>query len=83
MSLSKKHLFTCLILICVVTQVSGQSVPDSITKKIDALFKKWDNNGSPGFAVGVVRNDSLIFAKGTGWRILNIIPLLHPKQVFT
>ncbi len=66
MSLSKMYLFTCLIFICSVAQLSAQSVSDSITKKIDGLFKKWDNSGSPGYAVGVVRNDSLIFAKGYG-----------------
>jgi CubicO group peptidase (beta-lactamase class C family) len=48
---------------------SGQmsaALPDSTTKKIDALFKKWDSPGSPGCVIGVVRNDSLIYAKGYG-----------------
>jgi CubicO group peptidase (beta-lactamase class C family) len=58
------------------------SVPDSITKKIDALFKKWDNNGSPGFAVGVVRNDSLIFAKGYGMANLEYNIPIAPETSF-
>ncbi len=66
MSQTKKHLFTCLILVCAVARMPAQGLPDSTTKKIDALFKWWDSNGSPGYAVGVVRNDSLIFAKGYG-----------------
>lgn len=82
MSLSKKYLFTCLILICTVAHTSAQSLPDSLTKKIDALFKKWDSNGSPGFAVGVVRNDSLIFAKGYGMANLEYnIPII-PETSF-
>jgi CubicO group peptidase (beta-lactamase class C family) len=46
--------------------LSAQSLPDSTIKKIDALFSKWDNAQSPGCVVGIVRNDSLIFAKGYG-----------------
>lgn len=48
---------------------SGQmsvALPDSTTKKIDALFKKWDTPNSPGCVIGIVRNDSLIYAKGYG-----------------
>jgi CubicO group peptidase (beta-lactamase class C family) len=44
----------------------AQTVPDSTLKRIDSLFKKWDNNYSPGCAVGVISNDSLIFSKGYG-----------------
>lgn len=82
MGLSKKYLFTCLILICAVAQISAQSVPDSIRKKIDALFKKWDNNNSPGYAVGVVRNDSLVFAKGYGMANLEYNIPITPETIF-
>ena len=44
----------------------AQSLPDSILKKIDNLFSEWNTPNSPGCAVGMVRNDSLIFAKGYG-----------------
>lgn len=50
-------------------QVSGQTpvvLSDSIAKKVDALFKKWDTPNSPGCVIGIVRNDSLIYAKGYG-----------------
>lgn len=47
-------------------KVSSLSLPDSITLKINRLFTQWDNTYSPGCAVGIVRNDSLIFAKGYG-----------------
>ena len=68
----KKNLLTCLILICVLSGASAQSVPDSTIKKIDDFFKYWDKNNSPGFAVGIVRNDSLIFAKGYGMANLEL-----------
>ena len=47
-------------------KTSAQSIPDSVIKKIDSLFSKWNNNNSPGCTVGIVRNDSLIFSKGYG-----------------
>ncbi|HZY36999.1 MAG TPA: serine hydrolase domain-containing protein [Mucilaginibacter sp.] len=44
----------------------GQSVPDSMRKKVDNIFKKWDKPNTPGCVVGVIRNDSLLYAKGYG-----------------
>jgi CubicO group peptidase (beta-lactamase class C family) len=49
-----------------VTIVCTQSLPDSIIRKIDNLFILWDKVQSPGCAIGIVRNDSLIFSKGYG-----------------
>ncbi|ULQ50878.1 serine hydrolase domain-containing protein [Flavihumibacter fluvii] len=54
-----------LVLLNVQT-VTAQAIPDSITNRIDSLFGKWTLGNSPGCAVGIVRNDSLIFAKGYG-----------------
>ncbi len=44
----------------------GQALPDSIVTKINTFFTTWNNANSPGCAVGIVRNDSLIFSKGYG-----------------
>ncbi|WP_165500379.1 serine hydrolase domain-containing protein [Pedobacter psychroterrae] len=46
--------------------ISAQSLPDSVAKKVDNLFAKWDKPNSPGCVIGIVRNDSLIYAKGYG-----------------
>ena len=55
-----------LFFLFVSFKASAQSLPDSVIKKIDSLFSKWNNNNSPGCTVGIVRNDSLIFSKGYG-----------------
>jgi len=47
-------------------RVCGQGLPDSLVRKIDSICSKRDEASSPGCAVGVVRNDSLVFAKGYG-----------------
>ncbi|HEY0612269.1 MAG TPA: serine hydrolase domain-containing protein [Chitinophaga sp.] len=44
----------------------GQPIPDSTLKKLDQLFARWNRPNSPGCAVGIIRNDSLIFSKGYG-----------------
>src|SRR5262245_21951039 len=57
-----------LLLASLVTgkEASSQILPDSVIKKIDSLFISWNNENSPGCAIGIIRNDSLIYAKGYG-----------------
>lgn len=67
--MNMKIKFTPLLLLaffCSQDQLTAQPVSDSIIKKIDSLFSKWNNTDSPGCTVGIVRNDSLIFSKGYG-----------------
>lgn len=54
--------FSCVT----ISNVSAQSIPDSITRKIDSLFVKWNTGNSPGCTIGIIRNDSLIYTKGYG-----------------
>jgi len=44
----------------------AQPLPDSMRVKVDNIFKRWDSTGSPGCVVGIVRNDSLVYARGYG-----------------
>src|SRR4029453_19642900 len=60
----------------------AQPIPDSTLKKIDDIFKKWDNTYSPGCTVGIVRNDSLIFSKGYGMANLEYAVRNTPATVF-
>lgn len=60
----------------------SQKLPDSVIKRIDNLFQKWDKTSAPGCAIGIVRNDTLIYAKGYGMANLeNGIPI-SPETVF-
>lgn len=61
-----KILMLLLLSVIFVDSLSAQALPDSITKKIDSIFAKWNTMNSPGCTVGIIRNDSLIFAKGYG-----------------
>ncbi|RZM26836.1 MAG: class A beta-lactamase-related serine hydrolase, partial [Pedobacter sp.] len=64
-----KKLFRVIVpvfCLCIPLKVCAQSLPDSVAKKVDKLFAKWDIPNSPGCVIGIVRNDSLIYAKGYG-----------------
>lgn len=67
MQIHKKKLV--ILLLCSLIpalRVNAQALPDSITKKVDGLFAKWNTPNTPGCVIGIVRNDSLIYAKGYG-----------------
>jgi CubicO group peptidase (beta-lactamase class C family) len=44
----------------------SQSIPAATIKKIDSLYTNWNTTNTPGCVIGIVRNDSLIYAKGYG-----------------
>lgn len=74
-------LFLCLILTA-DTKLGAQALPEPIVKKINSLFKSWDNAQSPGCVVGIVRNDSLIFSKGYGMANLEYAIPNSPETVY-
>lgn len=82
MSSIKKRFPFCVLLVSLVACASAQNLPDSTIKKIDNLFKYWDTNTSPGFAIGVVRNDSLIFSKGYGMANLEYNIPIKAETIF-
>jgi CubicO group peptidase (beta-lactamase class C family) len=60
----------------------SQSLPPAITDKIDSVFRQWDRTSSPGCSVGIVRNDTLIFAKGYGMANLEYGVPIGPETIF-
>lgn len=74
-------LFVILVLLS-AGSLSAKSLPDSLEIKINALFAQWDNVNSPGCVVGIVRNDSLIFAKGYGIANLEYAVPNTPQTIY-
>lgn len=62
----KKFIALLLCSLIPAIRVCAQVLPDSVTKKVDGLFAKWNTPNTPGCVIGIVRNDSLIYAKGYG-----------------
>jgi CubicO group peptidase (beta-lactamase class C family) len=80
-----KGISLCIFLIVTITspaKLFAQSIPDSTSRKIDSLFKTWNNKNSPGCAIGIVRNDSLIYAKGYGMSNLEYGIPVTPESIF-
>jgi CubicO group peptidase (beta-lactamase class C family) len=72
-----------LIVFCFTSlHVSAQILPDSTIRKIDQIFEKWPGNNGPGYTIGIVRNDSLIYAKGYGMANLEYAIPNKPETIY-
>jgi CubicO group peptidase (beta-lactamase class C family) len=71
-----------LISLIVNSKSSAQTLADSTIKKIDGLFALWNNAKTPGCSIGIVRDDSLIYAKGYGMSNLEYDIPITPATIF-
>ena len=58
--------FVVLITIFFVANVAAQEPTEEIQKQVDAVFAAYDKPGSPGCALGVIRDGQLIQSRGYG-----------------
>jgi len=81
----KKIINRFLFAVCcsfIISFLNAQHLPSTVVSQIDSLFKEFNTPNTPGCAVGVVRNDSLIYAKGYGLANLEYDIPITPKTVF-
>lgn len=53
------------------------------SQEIDSLFAKWDNDHSPGAAIGIIKEGKLIYAKGYGIANLDYgIPITSDSKFY-
>jgi CubicO group peptidase (beta-lactamase class C family) len=78
----KKFIIILLFSLIPLTKVFAQILPDSLTRRIDSLFVRWNNPYSPGCAIGIVRNDSLVYAKGYGLANIEYAIPNTPETIF-
>ena len=78
----RKQIWLLLCMLGLATSITAQHLPDSLTKKIDGLFSRWNTENSPGCAIGIVRNDTLIYAKGYGMANLEYGIPITPATIF-
>jgi len=77
-----KRLSFFTIMLFGLTQLTAQTLPDSLVKKIDSLFHRWNTKTTPGAVIGIIRNDSLIYAKGYGMANLEYAIPNSPETIF-
>src|SRR5215213_6332676 len=58
-------IFLCLLVFSTELLAQHSSV-EVDARRIDAIFASYDHDGSPGYAVGVVKNGTLVYARGFG-----------------
>ena len=62
-------------------QLIGQSLPDSVTRKIDSLFNRYTTT-TPGCAVAIVKNQKIVFKKGYGMANLEYNVPITSSSIF-
>lgn len=68
------------LIFCILSLYAYAQLPD-ITK-IDRIFSAWNNNNTPGGAVGIIKDGQLIFSKGYGLADLEHNVAVTPSSVF-
>jgi CubicO group peptidase (beta-lactamase class C family) len=62
--------------------LAQNSLGEVATRQIDAIFTAFDRDGSPGYAVGVVKNGKLVYARGFGRADLDYNAPITPRTSF-
>lgn len=60
----------------------GAIHPGCLKSKIDSVLKQWNSSNIQGGAVGIMRNDSLIYARGFGVANLERHTAITPQSIF-
>jgi len=71
--------FMCLILLVLCNYCTGQ---DSLSKYINGLLDRWDNSNSPGCAVAIVKDGTVIYKHGYGMANLEYDVPITSSSVF-
>jgi CubicO group peptidase (beta-lactamase class C family) len=73
--------FFCLLFFS-TDVLAAQSLSAAEASRIDAIFAPFDHDGSPGYAVGVVRSGKLVYARGFGRADLDDNEPITPRTSF-
>lgn len=65
-----------------ITKKDALTKKDELTKKVDALFARWDKTDSPGCALGIIKDASLVYKRGYGMANLDYNIPLSSASVF-
>ena len=69
------------LLVCLLASVS-LGLADERSDKVDKLFAEWDKPDSPGFAMAVIKDGKILYARGYGSANLELGFPLSPQSAF-
>ncbi|WP_256004899.1 serine hydrolase domain-containing protein [Pedobacter deserti] len=79
----KRYIFLSILFVPqLLLAQNTNTLSGELSTKIDGIFSRWDKPNSPGCVVGIVRNDSLIFAKGYGMANLEYNIPNSPETIY-
>lgn len=80
---SRKFRIQCVLLsTIIVVFLASTARADTLTDQVDKLFEIWDKPGSPGCALGVIKDGQFIYKRGYGMANLEYNIPLSSRSVF-
>ena len=63
-------------------QNAPRTLPDSLRRRVDAVFTGWDRSNSPGCALGVSEQGKVVYERGYGMSDLQHALAIAPQSIF-
>ena len=57
-------------------------IPDSLSKKVDAIFAEYDKTNSPGCALAILKDGKIIYKRGYGMSNMEYNIAITPTSIF-
>jgi len=77
----KKYFALALLFIGTLHHVQAQ-LADSLVKKVDSIFAKYDKTNSPGCALAILKNGKIIYKRGYGMSDMEYNISISPSSIF-
>ena len=68
--------------ICPYNQLASGQIPDSLSKKVDAIFTEYDKTNSPGCALAILKDGKIIYKRGYGMSNMEYNIAITPTSIF-
>lgn len=75
------RIFFTFLFASVFTLTYGQ-IPDTLSKKVDAIFTEYDKPNSPGCALAILKDGKIIYKRGYGTSNLEYNIPISPSSIF-
>ena len=75
-------LLAALALTCTFAAPAEAQRPDSLARRVDQVFERWNRNDTPGCAVSVVRDGAVVYTRGYGMANLEHDVPITPSTAF-
>src|SRR5688572_1818494 len=77
-----KRFTTIAVCVALATDAQAQQQTDSVTRAVDRVFDAFRNTDSPGCAVAVSRNGTVVLERGYGMANLETATPIQPSSIF-